>query len=254
MFDLPFSRRVEIVLLLASATHRYEGRPADGPAESRGIELHDRVEVRAGLGILGDRFFGQRAHRQASVTVMAAESLDAVERELGLLETLPLEAPRRNIMLRGVAADELRGVVFSLDTGDGPVVFQGHRPASPCAWMNVTLAPGAHKALRGRGGVRCEPLTSGTLRRGAADLRTAVEVRSAVEVPSAETATGPQWRRGVHGFDSLPLWAREGAVTGDTDAAFRAALAGSDPVTSRGFGDPARTLSASDERRRGCGG
>jgi len=50
------------------------------------------------------------------------------------------------------------------------VEFQGHRPASPCAWMNVVLAPGAHQALRGRGGVRCEPLSSGFLALGPATL------------------------------------------------------------------------------------
>jgi hypothetical protein len=37
--------------------------------------------------------------------------------------------------------------------------------------MNVVLAPGAHNALRGRGGVRCEPLDDGVLRVGPAVLR-----------------------------------------------------------------------------------
>jgi hypothetical protein len=36
--------------------------------------------------------------------------------------------------------------------------------------MDVVLAPGAFKALRGRGGVRCEPLSDGTLRAGPATL------------------------------------------------------------------------------------
>jgi hypothetical protein len=67
------------------------------------------------------------------------------------------------------------------------VVFLANRPANPCAWMDVTLAPGAHKALRGRGGMRCEPLTSGTLRLGAATLRSSVELGAASsthEVPN----------------------------------------------------------------------
>jgi hypothetical protein len=36
--------------------------------------------------------------------------------------------------------------------------------------MDVVLAPGAFKALRGRGGVRCEPLSDGRLRTGPAEL------------------------------------------------------------------------------------
>jgi len=36
--------------------------------------------------------------------------------------------------------------------------------------MDVVLAPGAFRAMRGRGGLRCEPLTSGTLSLGPATL------------------------------------------------------------------------------------
>jgi hypothetical protein len=36
--------------------------------------------------------------------------------------------------------------------------------------MDRVLAPGAHAAMRGRGGVRCTPLSDGTLRRGPAVL------------------------------------------------------------------------------------
>jgi MOSC domain-containing protein YiiM len=66
--------------------------------------------------------------------------------------------------------DALRGQTISLDTGTGPVLLQVNRPANPCAWMDVVLAPGANKALRGRGGMRCEPLTSGHLTLGPAIL------------------------------------------------------------------------------------
>jgi len=170
---LPVEHPVEIVHLLVSSLHRYEGRPADGPLPVPAGEIESRtsVEVRAGLGIVGDRYFGRGAHKRAAVTVMAAESLDAVQAELGVLHPFDPAATRRNILLRGVDVDALAGVPFSLDSGAGPVLFQGHRPANPCAWMNVTLAPGAHKALRGRGGVRCETLSDGVLRLGPAVLR-----------------------------------------------------------------------------------
>jgi hypothetical protein len=46
--------------------------------------------------------------------------------------------------------------------------------------MDVVLAPGAFKALRGRGGVRCEPLSDGVLRRGPAVLIVPVEPATAI--------------------------------------------------------------------------
>jgi hypothetical protein len=50
------------------------------------------------------------------------------------------------------------------------VRIRGGRHAHPCAWMDQMLAPGAHKAMRGRGGVRCTPLSDGILHRGPAVL------------------------------------------------------------------------------------
>ncbi|QJU53881.1 MOSC domain-containing protein [Herbiconiux sp. KACC 21604] len=173
---MTFRLDVEIVHLLASPVHRYDGRPADGPAPlpEGAVESRERIEVRAGLGIVGDRFFGHGAHRRAAVTVMAAESLDEVRSGLGLDRPLDPALARRNIVIRGADIDALVGQPFELDSGDGPVRFQGHRAANPCAWMNVVLADGAHKALRRRGGVRCEPLGDGVLRLGPAVLTSLV--------------------------------------------------------------------------------
>ena len=151
---------VEVVHLLASPLHRYEGRPADGPREATGAESHASVEVREGLGIVGDRYFGHRAHVTSSVTIFAIESLEHVERELGV--SLDVADTRRNVVTRGLDIDRMRGEEFWL----GDVQFRAHRPANPCAWMDVALAPGAHRALRGRGGMRCEPLTDGLLNLG----------------------------------------------------------------------------------------
>ena len=147
----------EIVQLLASPVHRFEGRPSDGPALAPAGELVEEIQVRAGLGIVGDRYFGRPAHRDAAVTVIAVESLPP---------GADLTHVRRNILLRGVAVDELVGSELVLDSGDGPVRLAVRRPANPCAWMDVTMGPGAWRALRGKGGVRCAPLNDGTLRVG----------------------------------------------------------------------------------------
>ncbi|MFF1818231.1 molybdenum cofactor biosysynthesis protein [Kribbella sp. NPDC058245] len=162
------STPVEIVALVVSSVHAFEGRPADGPRPDPEPAGRSEVEVRAGLGIVGDRYFGQKVHHNAAVTILDAASLDGFD---------PVPDPvllRRNIVVRGYPIDTLaagRGVAgrrFSLDSGAGPVEFQAFRPANPCAWMNVVIGAGAMKALRGHGGVRTTPLTSGVLQVGPA--------------------------------------------------------------------------------------
>ncbi|GAB3935619.1 MOSC domain-containing protein [Kribbella albertanoniae] len=158
------STAVEIVALVVSPVHAFEGRPQDGPRPDPVPIGRDEVEVRAGLGIVGDRYFAQKVHRNAAVTLLDADSVEGVDPAV----------LRRNIVVRGYPIDTLAarlgkaGRRFSLDSGAGPVEFQAYRPANPCAWMNVVVGPGAMKALRGRGGVRATPVTSGVLRVGPA--------------------------------------------------------------------------------------
>jgi MOSC domain-containing protein YiiM len=115
------------------------------------------VEIRAGLGIVGDRYFGRKAHRDAAITLIAAESLaPGVD---------PIQT-RRNILLYGVPVDDLVGRTLILDTGTGPVVLAVRRRANPCGWLDVTVGPGTRTALRGKGGVRCAPISDGRLRIG----------------------------------------------------------------------------------------
>lgn len=146
-----------IVQLLASPLHRYEGRPNDGPLPAPESELVSQIRIRAGLGVVGDRYFNKPAHRDASVTMIAEESLPP---GVDLVQT------RRNILTRGLAVDDLIGSVLTLDSGDGPVEFEVRRRANPCAWMDVVIAPGTRKSMRNRGGIRCVPLSDGILRVG----------------------------------------------------------------------------------------
>lgn len=148
---------MQIVELLVSPVHRFEGRPSDGAVAAPPGELVPEIRLREGLGVVGDRYFGKAAHRDALVTLIAQESLPE---GVGLLQT------RRNILVSGIEVDSLVGQVLTLDSGDGPVSLAVKRRANPCAWMDVSIGPGAFRALRGRGGIRCVPLNDGVLRVG----------------------------------------------------------------------------------------
>ncbi|MFV0137812.1 molybdenum cofactor biosysynthesis protein [Streptomyces sp. HMX87] len=157
---------VEVLQLLVSPAHRLAGRPADGPAPGPADERVRRVEVRRGLGLAGDRFFARPAHRDAAVTLMSAENLPTA-----IAPAADLRHTRRNVLLRGVDIDAHVGATIALDCGHGPVTLAVNRPARPCAWMDVTVGPGAQRALRGKGGVRCTPLSDGVLEVGPATFR-----------------------------------------------------------------------------------
>jgi MOSC domain-containing protein YiiM len=169
---------VEILHLLVSPAHAYFGRARDGAADVPTTDA-DRVDVVAGKGIVGDRFFGKAAHMDAAVTLLAVEALEAMAAELGAGPFDPLLA-RRNVVLRGAHLAPLLGGDFALESGGGHVRFRAGRPAHPCAWMDRMLAPGAHAAMRGRGGVRCQPLSDGVLHRGRAVLVSPVPLEPAL--------------------------------------------------------------------------
>ncbi|MEU8735485.1 molybdenum cofactor biosysynthesis protein [Streptomyces tendae] len=155
-------REVEVLQLLVSPVHRYSGRPADGPTADPDGGLVGQVEVRRQLGIVGDRYYARRAHRDAAVTIMAVEALPS---------GVDLRQTRRNVLLRGVDIDSYIGRTVELDSGGSPVVLTVNRAARPCAWMDSVIGPGTQRALRGKGGVRCTPMTDGVISVGAARFR-----------------------------------------------------------------------------------
>jgi MOSC domain-containing protein YiiM len=159
---------VEVLHLLVSPAHAYFGRAREGAANVPTTDA-ERVEMVAGKGIVGDRFFGKAAHMDAAVTLLAAEALEVMAAELGVEPFDPL-LTRRNVVLRGAQLAPLLGHDFALESRDDLVRLKAGRPAHPCAWMDAMLAPGAHKAMRGRGGVRCQVLSGGVLHRGPAVL------------------------------------------------------------------------------------
>lgn len=167
------SLHVEVVALVVSPGHNYwfhSRNPANGVGPHP-TTYPGAVDVDAGLGLVGDRFYGKVSQLSAAVSFVAAEAVEAVEDELGLDRgSLDPRLMRRNVVLRGADLNALQHTHFSLDSGDGPVHFRGGAETAPCAWMDDRLAAGARRALRGRGGLRAQPTSSGVLRVGSARL------------------------------------------------------------------------------------
>lgn len=170
---------VEIVALVTSPGHNYWFH---SPDPSVGVGPHPtsyphQVAVDAERGIRSDRFYGKASRLASAVSFFAAEAAEAVEDELGLARgSVDPRRARRNVVVRGVDLNGLRHNEFTLDCGDGPVSFTAAGEASPCAWMDDQLALGARDALRGRGGLRTLPTSSGVLRIGLATLLTQADV------------------------------------------------------------------------------
>lgn len=121
----------------------------------------ERVEARAGEGLLGDRQARPPApegHKR-EVTLIAAETLDDLARR-GL--ALAPGASRRQLVVRGVDLAALEGRRFRV----GAVVLLGTGPCRPCDHLEALTRPGVKAALEGRGGLTARILVSGTLRRG----------------------------------------------------------------------------------------
>ncbi|GAA1395370.1 MOSC domain-containing protein [Pseudonocardia kongjuensis] len=120
----------------------------------------DRVEARAGQGLVGDRYLGTR-HRH--VTVQSRTELDAAAGALGA--PVGSGRTRRNITLDRGAVPTEPGSRIVVGGPDG-VVLEVVRRAAPCRVMETAVGPGARRALHDRGGAVCRILTSGTIATG----------------------------------------------------------------------------------------
>lgn len=132
------------------------------PAGEHPVNEVESIECVAGRGIVGDRFFDHRADYKGPITLFSLETFEALRTELGAPDALP-SAVRRNVIVEGADLEALVGQRFTLQG----VGLEGVEECRPCYWMDGAVAPGAEAWMRGRGGLRCRILSSGTLTRDA---------------------------------------------------------------------------------------
>ena len=125
------------------------------------------VQVVAGAGIVGDRYFvPQRRDRRLEITLIEAEEIEAFNARNGT--RLALTDPRRNVVTRGVRLNALVGSEFTV----GDVRLRGIELCEPCGTLSRYLASfGLAKRhlvreFMHRCGLRAAILDSGTIRVG----------------------------------------------------------------------------------------
>ncbi len=163
---MTYSYAIIIHHLYTSPGHNYFTHTYNAPGDHTTLEP-TVVEVHAGQGIVGDRFYGRGADFDAHVTFFSWEVWQELQEAIGS-EAQSLAALRRNIVIEGIPLNQLIGQEFAIDG----VRFYGNKHCAPCRWMDVAVATGALPFLKGRGGLRAQALSDGMMRRGAAQLTT----------------------------------------------------------------------------------
>jgi MOSC domain-containing protein YiiM len=133
---------------------------AEGPM--RAVSVAEAVE---GRGLLGDRYergagtFSNPSGRGYDLTLVEAEALEELSSKG--VELAPIET-RRNLVVRGIALDDLIGRRFRV----GEVECYGQRRCEPCAHLERLTRPGVLHGLVHRGGLRADVLSSGGIMTG----------------------------------------------------------------------------------------
>jgi MOSC domain-containing protein YiiM len=130
-----------------------------GPVPEALPQRVERVEVLAGQGPVGDRYFASEpaTRKGKDLTLIEAEALEAFSSETGV--ELSHEESRRNVMTRGVRLNDLVGKSFRV----GEVECVGVELNEPCSHLEGLTRPGVLKGMTHRGGLRVNVVQSGSI-------------------------------------------------------------------------------------------
>lgn len=128
---------------------------------------HQSVQLVAGAGIRGDRYYGAQDEPGQNITFVEAEEIERFAAAYG--HPLDLAMTRRNVVTRGVRLNALLGQEFTV----GTIRFRGVELCEPCmglgeALASATLSPAqVIKHWLHHAGLRADVLSSGELSVGA---------------------------------------------------------------------------------------
>ena len=137
------------------------------PPSSKVQLERDHVEVVAGAGIEGDRYFAHHAEPGQNITLIEAEAIESFLKEHD--RACDLSISGRNLVTRGVRLNALVGKEFFV----GAVRLRGVELCEPCLGFGRSLqsadlaAVEVVRAWVHRAGLRADALSSGEIALGA---------------------------------------------------------------------------------------
>ena len=125
------------------------------------IEKVKSIEVVAGKGIKGDRYFHDVTEVRKQLTLIESENIDYYNKTFNTNFTY-LEF-RRNLVTQNIQLNDLIGKTLSI----GEIKIKAHDLCKPCKPLQEKLGKdNIIKEFLRRGGLRCEILNSGTIKTG----------------------------------------------------------------------------------------
>ena len=126
-----------------------------------------QLNTLTGRGIEGDRYFlgtgtySKKPEPGRQVTLIKSEVLESLQAKFEI--TVKPEESRRNVLTRGIEINDLIGTEFFV----GTVRLRAHRLTQPCRYLENLLAqPGLYEKLWDDGGISCEILSDGIIKKG----------------------------------------------------------------------------------------
>ena len=130
------------------------------PASRKAIKEATEVNVTE-TGLEGDRATKNSPTNKRQVTLIQHEYLVAAASFLGK-ENIDPNLTRRNIVVKGMNLNALKGRKFSI----GTAVLEMTGFCYPCSRMEENLGVGGFNAMRGHGGITCRVVETGKIKIG----------------------------------------------------------------------------------------
>jgi MOSC domain-containing protein YiiM len=135
------------------------------PSKGAGVMGYDKVSVRAGQGIEGDRYFSRTGKSRSNykgqpdweITFIESEVIETFNRSHGY--TFHESDFRRNLITTGIGLNDLVGKTFTINN----ISFYGVQLCEPCASLQRRLGVKILPELLGKGGLRAQIRSNGLI-------------------------------------------------------------------------------------------
>ena len=130
-------------------------------SKNQKIQEVEEINVSAGEGIIGDRYFDESTEDRNQLTLIESENIDYYNQKFNL--KIPYLNFRRNIVTKDIKLNDLIGKKIII----GKTKIKGIDLCRPCKSLQKNLGQdNIIKEFLRKGGLRCEILTSANIKVG----------------------------------------------------------------------------------------